>query len=227
MAIVRYDPKTGDYKELSDKQIKEYIMQSLGLDINDPDDNKEYRRQYDVIRKRVKNYNTLVSSTKPVKANEVFYRIQQRKLAGKELTLQQENILSTSSINTGTYAKRLEANPDYYKNAGQMALEKEFSGLLTQYTDGRNKYQDWLNEVVKKQRVDLKTGEILTLQQIKESKLKANKDYVVEEITRQQKVTVKQIKTKLIEIANELHAAQAKAKAANKKVYDKRQFYKD
>lgn len=222
MAIRKYDPETNTYKELTDREIKKEIMKTLGLDPENPDDQKIYRRQYDVLRKRVKNYSSTTGIKTPIRVNELFLRIQQRKLSDKELTAQQQNIINTTSINTGTFSQRAESNPDPIRRQGIANLEREFSGLLNKYTKGRNEYYAWLETPVKRQYIDIITGEVLKRSQLKGKK--KNIDYMVETFTNRDIATPQQVKAKLISIADELHSEQNKLLEAyknNKKLYKK------
>lgn len=216
MAIQIKNPETGRYTVLTDKEIKLSIMQMLGLDPNSSADQKIYRQQYDIIRKRVKNYNQLYETNNPVRANEVFYRIQSRKLNNERLTAQQENILSTPSINTGSYKRRIDKNPDIALQTAKSYVEKEFSQFLSKYGEGRREYNRWLNEVVEVKYVNLITGEYIPASDIQNYR---KKEYLEEEIIRADLIGPQDIIKKLSELAQELHAIQSRVYNANRARY--------
>lgn len=214
MAIRQYDPETNTYKIMTNAQIKKSIMRRLGLDPENSEDQKTYRRQYDILRKRVKNYETATASTEPIKVNELFLRTLQRKQSGKELTAQQQNILNSPAVNTGTYLRRLEANTDLKRQIGISNLEREFKGFLEKYPNGRKQYEVWRDSIAAVKYFDPITGEVLTANQIK-GKTK-NKDYLIQTFTNLESATVEEVKNKLSQLAAELHNEQEKLYKAYK-----------
>lgn len=205
------------YRNLTDKEIKKETMLLLGLDPANPDDQKIYRRNYDIIRKRVKNYNTLLENKdNQLKANEVFLRIQRRKLAGQELTAEQQNILNTSSTNTGTYKKRIELNPELKLQSAFRNLENQYKGLLEKSSYVKEEYNKWLNKIISLKYINITTGEYIT----KSEALKLKKtEYFIEEVTRRERITVSELKNKLNSLAASLHAKQEKEYQKNKAKY--------
>lgn len=217
MAIYRYDRKTNARKKLTNQQIKRETMLALGLDPSDAEDQKEYRRQYDIIRKRVKNYNQITANAQPLAANEVFYRIQQRKLGGADLTAEQQNVLNTPALNTGTFKRQLETGQ---RNAIELTLanqERIFNGLLSKWDKGREDYNNWLNEVVQTNYIDTNTGEIITPAQAADLSEDA---YTIETVTRRQALEDPQeIIDFFKKLADSLHAKQKAVYNANKSAY--------
>lgn len=238
MAIKIYDQKKRKWIELTNSQIKSEIIRNLGLDtiydIRDPKQraelNKEYRRQYDIMRKRVRNYNNLLEleGSTQVSANEVWLRITRRQLQGEELTAQQKAIVSTSSVNTNIFRRRISTNTEFRINTARSILESEYAGLLRDYKYGKRQYEAWLMEPVNIY-TNITTGEIiyLDIDDTRHSSLEQSLQWKLETIKRENIVTVKEIKDKLGEIASQLHAAQARARAKNKATYDKEIFYED
>lgn len=217
MAIYRYDRKTNARKKLTNQQIKRETMLALGLDPSDADDQKEYRRQYDIIRKKVKNYNQITPDAQPLAANEVFYRIQQRKLGGADLTAEQQNILNTPALNTGTFKRQLETGQ---RNIIELTLANQgriFNGLLSKWDKGREDYNNWLNEVVQTNYIDTSTGEIITPAQAADLPEDA---YIIETVTRRQALEDPQeIIDFFNKLADSLHAKQKAVYNANKSAY--------
>ena len=201
MAIRQYDPETNTYKIMTNAQIKKSIMRRLGLDPENSEDQKTYRRQYDILRKRVKNYETATASTEPIKVNELFLRTLQRKQSGKELTAQQQNILNSPAVNTGTYLRRLEANTDLKRQIGISNLEREFKGFLEKYPNGRKQYEVWRDSIAAVKYFDPITK---------------NKDYLIQTFTNLESATVEEVKNKLSQLAAELHNEQEKLYKAYK-----------
>lgn len=217
MAIYRYDPKTRTPKKLTNTQIKRETMLSLGLDPSDANDQKEYRRRYDIIRKKVKNYNQITPESKPLAANEVFFRIQQRKISGSELTAEQENILNTSALNSGTFKKQLESG---YRDAIELTLQNQeniYSNLLSKWNEGKIKYNSWLNEVVSTNYININTGEIISASDAAQLSKEA---YTIEPVTRRQILSNPQEIINFFKaLASDLHAKQKIAYNANKGAY--------
>lgn len=98
------------YRQLTDKEIKKEIMLILGLNPNDREDNRKYKRIYDVYRLRVKNYlNQQNLSSIDIRANESLLRTLRRQINNIELTAEQKNILSTPARNTTSYKNLIQS----------------------------------------------------------------------------------------------------------------------
>ncbi len=106
--------KNGKIVTLSPAQVGREIRRSLGIS------RTEYNRQYDVIRKRVRNFNRATGAN--LSAQELFYRSSQRQGAGLDATPLQKAVLSFTSSNTGS---------DLSRNALQAARV----GVLANYAD--------------------------------------------------------------------------------------------
>lgn len=213
MAIYKFDSRTRKKRQLTDREIKKEIMLNLGLDPSNSIDQREYRRRYDIIRKRVKNYNNLTNTADPVSANEVFLRITRRQNEGEALTAEQQNILATPAINTNVYARRITNNQDEANNQARQAYEKIFANLLNSYRKGRADYEDFLNQNTIYRYINKSTGEILTFntpQNLPES------EFIIEKIIN---ITGREAEAKLKEIARTAHAIQNKVYNANKAYY--------
>lgn len=217
MAIYRYDPETRQRKKLTNHEIKKDTMKSLGLDPDSAEDQREYRRQYDIIRKRVKNYNQITPDTKPVKANEVFYRIQMRRIGGADLSAEHLNILATPAINTGTFREQLQAG---VRDAVELTIQNQeriYSGLLNKWEKGRKLYEEFLNEVDEVHYIKNSTGEIIKAEEA--AKLEED-EYTINEITHRQNIeNPQEIVDFMKDLADKLHAKQKEVYNANKAAY--------
>lgn len=214
MAVYKYDSKERKARALTDKEIKREIMLNLGLDPKSSEDNKEYRRRYDIIRKRVKNYNNLTSTAEPISANEVLLRITRRQNEGEALTAEQQNILATPAINTNVYARRILNNQDEANKQGRIAFENIFANLLNAYRKGRADYEEFLSAHTIFRYTNKSTGEITTFnipQNLPDT------EYAIEKVI---DVTPREVEAKLKEIAKTAHAIQNRVYNANKAYYN-------
>jgi hypothetical protein len=99
-------------------------------------DKKTYDKKYDVMRKRVKNYN-LMYGTNYSPAQMLFYES-----TGKIYSTTQE-IISTSTHREKDFKYKIASAQQTYKID---KLEKDFSGLLAQADDLRQKYEQLKND---------------------------------------------------------------------------------
>lgn len=225
MAVYRY--QNGKRVKISPKQLKRLTMANLGLDPEDPEDNKIYIQRYDVLRKRVKAYNILTNKTSTeVSAAETLYRISSRRIAGAELTQEQKNILSLPAANSNN-VRRLRPQ---LENTAIQLIELEFKEFIEKSKEGA-KYAIWKNRIIKKKYVDLTTGEIIApavAKEIIKKSLLPNASYDdiiaaqnidIENIRRAQTLTVDAVKKKLYALAKDLYARQKEVYNANKSMY--------
>lgn len=215
MAVYRYDPQTRQKKRLSAAQVKQITMRALGLDPNNLEDNKIYRRQYDIIRKKIKNYNTLTGdNVSNLSASEFLYSITQRRNYGEDLTITQQNVLNTSSINTNIFSKRLKGHDKNITTKGIESVERIFDRFIHNSKEGQE-YQNWINEPVQTQYIREDTGEIISEEQAKNIKEKITTRIIL----RREIVFPEEVFRKLKDLSNTLHARQEAIYKSSKSMY--------
>lgn len=216
MAIYRYDRDQRKQRKLTAQEVKRITMRSMGLDPQNADDNKIYRRRYDTLRKKVVNYNILSGeSQKKVSISELMYSIEQRKLYGQELTQEQKNISTTISINSKAFKKRLE-NYDVRIIAPAIeGIEKIYDRFINNSKEGAE-YKEWLNEVIKTQYINTQTGELITKE---DAATLSPSEYTTQELTRREVITPEEVNIKLRTLTKTLHARQKAIYNASKSMY--------
>lgn len=215
MAVYRYDTQTRQKKRLSPSQVKQITMRALGLDPNNLEDNKTYRRQYDIIRKKIKNYNTLTGdNVSKLSASEFLYSITQRRNYGEDLTITQQNVLNTISINTNIFSKRLKGYDKNIITKGIESAERIFARFIRNSKEGQE-YQNWINEPVQTQYIREDTGEIISEEQAKNIKEKITTRIIL----RREIVVPAEVFRKLKDLSNTLHARQEAIYKSSKSMY--------
>lgn len=199
MPIYRTD-NSGNYIQLTDKEIKEFIQDFTNLD------NKGYQKLYDNLRNRLRNYQMITGSTSKIRVNELLYRALTRVKNGQEFTAQQMAIFSTTSQSTGTTRRQLESGT-LSPSQKQSALEGivgEFNNLIQKSPTVKKNYAEWLGEIVNIEPIaDPETGEIV------EQRI----------ITRGDIVTPMEVREFLSKEAEAMHLRQQALYDANKKAY--------
>lgn len=161
--------KLSKVETLSAKEIKAYVIRARGYTT------REYNKEYDLLRNRVRNYERLTGASK-IAVNKLLYSIVRAEVyAAKEgkpvnYTQEQRNVLSTTSANVkSTLSQRaqkqalkqvlgsgIEVNPIAYDiKTRQPSLYKvnidnlslgAFSQLVKLSKMARNKFQLWVND---------------------------------------------------------------------------------
>lgn len=199
MAIYKQN-NLGDYEALTDKEIKARILDLTGWTT------QEYNKQYDRLRNRVKNYQSLTGGTEQLRTNEILYRTLQRQAAGVDLTAEQQAILKVSSASTAAFKRSVETGTvsKAQLNIGVQAAEKIFHNMIEQSPTVKARWEAYLNEVVRQEAtVDPETGEILGYKDIR----------------RAEELTPEEAFAKLKELAKDLHAWQEKQYKSNRGKY--------
>lgn len=115
----------GKLRTLTATQIKNRIMDNLGLDPADPADVRAYQRQYDQFRNRVRNYEQTIGSDRgEISAIDEFYRTTRRKAQGYNLTAQEQAILATPSSSPASFARTLGRGRRGYEAAQTRGIEQ-------------------------------------------------------------------------------------------------------
>lgn len=199
MPVYRTD-NSGNYIQLSDKEIKKFIQDFTNLD------NRGYQKLYDNLRNRLRNYQIITGSTSKIRVNELLYRALTRVKNGQEFTAQQMAIFNTTSQSTGTTRRQLESgtlNPSQ-KRLALEGIVNEFNNLIQKAPTVKKNYSEWLAEIVNIESIaDPETGEII------EQRI----------ITRGDIVTPSEVREFLNKEAEAMHLRQQTLYDANKKAY--------
>lgn len=136
-------------KPLSNRQIKQEILQLTQLTP------EQYKKQYDIIKNRLRNYEALTGAKTPQAVNEFILRVARRDAVGAGLTAEQKGILATTSARTSTFARAVEEGRAS-RRQNELAIqtiENIFSGFrkktsLVEYRPFEEIYQEFMNQKV-------------------------------------------------------------------------------
>lgn len=126
MAIV--DFKTN--KALTSREIKKRVMQATGWT------SEQYQKQYDILRNKTRNYETITGSSTKIKVNELLYK---KTLAERRYGTQYKAsrlvraIEATPSASTGTVKR--QGVSSRVSTRLEREILGEFRGLITKSTD--------------------------------------------------------------------------------------------
>lgn len=205
MAIYRSNQITGELEQLTDRQIKKEIQDLTGWDT------KQYQKEYDKFRNRIRNYEAVIGSVLK-RPNEEFLRIIRKQETGWELNARQQGILSFTTSGTNTFKKQLQSGKVNYRlnEIATNAVIGEFKGLLEKSQITRTAYENWLDEVIGQEPLKDNKGRII--------KDLTNKPIMVD-ILRSSRVTPQEINKFLSGQAKDLHRRQAAELASNEAYY--------
>lgn len=207
-------------------QQKSRTMRALGLDIENPADNRIYKSLYDDITRRVRQYNIIQNLDKAISPSDALFDVAYGRLkAGitdaptlrglrqqvlnspSSFSPSLENIYSQKLVsNTAKFRERVRANPFNYIEQAIKNEENVFRAFLN--TSGVDNdlatYNSWLNDAVY---VDTTTGEYISSQDLvklsKEKKINYD-DYELTELTRKDIISdIKEVRDFLNRLAND------------------------
>ena len=206
--ITKIDQQTGEIIVLTDSEIKAEIMQLQGFT-----DNKQYQKEYDKLRNRVRNYQTLTGSRKNLRVNEIMLRIARRTSQGQKLTPEQEAITKTTSAGTAAFRRQFELNKVSQR---QQAIARSgvlgaFSGLIEKSPTTRNNLNNWLDEVIGTEIAKDDKGRTI---------YDDDGDVVTIEVLRSARVTAKELQDFLALQAKDLHRRQKAEMSSNRRFYE-------
>lgn len=164
MAIIRTDLETGEILQMTDREIKAEVQNITGWDT------KQYQKEYDKFRNRLRNYESTIGAQTPKRANEEFLRIIRKQSAGRALTAEQNAYLKITSAGTKSYARKVKAGKvtkaqNRIANAALLGVNQFGDRQLTEsdimnFTGGRfsnmvqssptikKELREWLNDIV-------------------------------------------------------------------------------
>lgn len=144
MAII--NPKTG--KQLTDRQIKREIQELTGWSAS------KYQKNYDLIRNRLRNYQTVTGTHKEERVNEFIYKVEMaKKKYGKDYTpsdyvagVMGFTASSTGRVSespagviSGVSAKKLRklSRIEFRRLEGLIAVSKTAQKIIEDYESGK------------------------------------------------------------------------------------------
>lgn len=161
MSIYIRDPRTGNIRTMTNREIKSQIIELLETQRQVEITNADYKRLYDVYALKVANYNTLLQPETPVKANEALLRKLRREAEGKPLTAELENIEAVTAQSRTKFRRRIQAD-DLSQREIDLSIqlvENRFKEMLQVPSIGQA-YKKFVTED-RLQYIDEETGEII------------------------------------------------------------------
>lgn len=205
MAIYNTDLETGEITRLSNAQIKEKIQDMTGWST------KQYQKEYDKLRNKLRNYEATIGQKKPGAVNEELFKI----IMGQQttgLTQRQQAILDYSSASTALFRETAQSNriSDRLQNiAIDSLVDGSFRELINQSETTRREFEKWKNKVVAKETIVTPSGK-----------------KVIRKVTRAESgVTAKEVNEFLSGQAKDLHKRQKREYKNNKAYYDENDSY--
>lgn len=236
-----YTTSTGERKAYTPRQQKQLTMQALGLDINNPADNRTYKSIYDDLARRTRQYNILqdLPENSKLRPADVLFDIAHARLSqgiteaatlnSVQTTIRQrgsrysptvQNLYNQSlQSNTARFAARVKSNPLLYIDTAIKNELNIFSKFLdTKWVDNdREIIEEWLNEP-QQVIIDLETGERVTFKNAADQYGLIDSDkYILDSWPRRALITnIREVRKKLEELA-------ADRKRRYKRIYIDRQ----
>lgn len=210
--IIRTDPWTGKVTNMTDKEIKQEIMELTGYSIN------EYQRAYDRLRNRVRNYETITGANKgAIRVNELMLRIARREAAGEELTAQQQAITELTSASTATFRKNYELNrvSQAQEAIARTGVLGTYGGLISKSATTQKALDDYLNEVIAREPLRDERGRVVKDEQ---------GNVVMVDVLRSSRVTAEELDKFLRRQAADLHRRQQTEIESNRGFYSRKRM---
>lgn len=205
MAIYSTDLETGEITRLTNAQIKEKIQDMTGWST------KQYQKEYDRLRNKLRNYEATIGQKKPGAVNEELFKIITRQQT-TGLTLRQQSILDYSSASTGGFREKVQSNriSNRLQNiAIDSLVNGSFRELINKSETSRREFEKWKNEIVVKETIVTPSGK-----------------KVIREVTRAESgVTANEVNKFLSGLAKDLHKRQKREYKNNKAYYDENDSY--